>query len=182
MKNDITEKDIFNFVFYPELVLKKKQEFLINSPDFKHEIEFYFSLKNSLMEELPFDVKQKLASKIKAYMNNNIIYLYPVEEIKKRKHSNGIVLAAASPEERPKISTKTFYDEDKTYIIKVIKYEKSSKVFVFSTQYELMKDYTLIISPNNTKYHMKDNSGPLEIEMPLDPDSISIEFNLKQAQ
>ncbi len=182
MKNDITEKDIFDFVFYPELLSDDKRIFLETSMDFKEEIEFYSAIKKSLSEELHLDIKKKIASKIKAYQVTNIIYLHAVEELKKQKHSNGLVLAAAYPEDKPKVSTRTFYDDDKTYIIKVINYEKSSRIFVFSTQIELMKDFYLIINPQNLKYHISDNTGPLELDFNIDPDSIQIEFVLEKRE
>lgn len=180
MKNEITEKDIFDFVFYPELISKEKVKFLETSSDFREEIEYYSTLKNVLSEELTSETRKKIASKISAYSLANVIYLYPVEDMKKHKRSNGIVLAAASPEEKPKVTTKTFYDEEKTYIIKVINYEKSSKVFIFSTQYELIKDFELNILPQNLKYHIADNSGPLELDFNVEPESISLEFNLTE--
>lgn len=178
MKNEITELDIFNFVFHPELISKEKERYLEGSPEFRDEIEFYSSLKKSLVEELSSEVRQKIASKIDSYKPGNIIYLYPVDEYQNRKLSNNVRLAAASPEEKPKVSSKTFYDEEKTYIIKVINYEKNSKVFVFSTQYELIKDFELNILPQNLKYHLSDNSAPLELDFKVEPESISLEFNL----
>ncbi len=178
MRNEITEKDIFDFVFYPESVTKEKERFLETSSDFKEEIEFYSSVKKSLSDELYLETKKKIASKINVYKLENIIYLYPVEEFRKKNASNNLVLAAASPEGKPKISSKTFYDEEKTYIIKVINYEKNSKVFVFSTQYELIKDFELNILPQNLKYHISDNSAPLELDFNVEPESISLEFNL----
>ncbi len=180
MKNDITEKDIFNFVFYPESITKEKEKFLEASSDFIEEVEFYSSLKKSLSDELNIDVKKKIASKIDVYKLENIIYLYPVEELKKHKRSNGLILAAASKEDKPTISTKTFYDADKTYIIKVINYEKISRIFVFSTQYEMIKDFELIILPQNFKYHVADNTAPLELDFIVEPESISLEFNLSK--
>lgn len=178
MKMQLTEKDIFNYVFYPELISKEKKEFLMNSQDFNNEIEFYSSLKNSLIDELSIEIKQKLASRIDSYKHLNIIYLYPVEEHFAQRKSNNLVLAAASEEDKPKVSAKTFYDEDKTYIIKVINYENSSRVFVFSTQYEIIKDFELKILPQNLSYHLSDNSNPLELNFNVEPESISLEFNL----
>jgi len=178
MRNEITEKDIFNFVFYPEFLSKEKVSFLQTSSDFNDEVEFYSSIRNSLSDELDFEVKQKIASTIDIYKLKNIIYLYPVEELKIQKRSNELVLAAASKEDKPTISTKTFYDADKTYIIKVINYDKSSRVFVFSTQYELIKDFELNILPQNLKYHISDNSAPLELDFNVEPESICLQFNL----
>ena len=178
MKNEITETDIFNFVFYSELISKEKVSYLESSSDFREEINFYLSLKESLNEVLGPEIRKKIASKINSYNLSNIIYLYPVDEYQSRKLSINVRLAAASPEEKPKVSSKTFYDDEKTYIIKVINYEKSSKVFVFSTQYELIKDFELNILPQNLKYHLSDNSAPLELEFNVEPESISLEFNL----
>jgi len=178
MKNEITERDIFNFVFFPELISKEKERFLATSADFKDELEYYSSVKESLRDEINLEIKKKLSSKINVYKLANIIYLYPVEEYPNKKTSDNLVLAAASPEDKPKISSKTFYDEGKSYIIKVINYEKSSKIFVFSTQYELIEDFDLLILPQNLKYHIEDNSAPLELDLNVDPESISLEFNL----
>ncbi|MBW7843517.1 MAG: hypothetical protein H3C40_12405 [Ignavibacterium sp.] len=178
MKNEITEKDIFNFVFYPDIISKEKRKFLESSSDFRDEIQFYSSLKESIGEELNSEIKQKIALKVDAYKPGNFIYLYPVDEYQNRKMSKNVQLAAASPEEKPKVFSKTFYDEEKTYIIKVINYEKGSKVFVFSTQYELIKDFELNILPQNLKYHLTDNSSPLELDFNVEPESISLEFNL----
>ena len=176
----ITERDIFNYVFFREEFPEEKKDYLKNSLMFKEEIEFYSSIKNSLNEDINFETKRKIASKISAYKPVNVIQLFPVTEHYKPKRSDGLVLAAASEVEKSKVSTKTYYDEDKTYIIKVINYEKSSKVFVFSTQYELVKDFQLNILPQNLKYHITDSSVPLELDFIVEPESISLEFNLSK--
>lgn len=172
----ITERDIFNFVFYPELVKDEIRLFLQSIENTTDAIIFYKNLKASLNEPIDNNLKMKIAQKIKAYKYNNIIKLFPVEELKKKK--NGVVLAAASEEEKPRIVTKTFYNEDKTYIIKVINYKDNSKIFVFSTQQEVIKDFEIIILPENKKYHCNDNSLPLELSSPVEAESIQIEFNL----
>lgn len=174
----VTEKDIFNFVFYPENVKEEIKAFLLSIEDFNDAIIFYKELKTELNKPVSDEVKSKLAEKIPAYSLNKIIHLYPVEEIKKKR--NGYVLAAASVEEKPKIVTKTFYNDDKSYIIKIINYSENAKIFVFSTQQEVIKDFDLITLPENQKYHFIDNKLPLEISYPLNPESVQIEFSLMQ--
>lgn len=174
----VTEKDIFNFVFYPENVREEIKAFLLSIEDFNDAIIFYKELKAELNKPVSDKIKSMLAEKIPAYTLSSIIHLYPVEEIKKQK--NGYVLAAASVEEKPKIITKTFYNDDKTYIIKIINYSESSKIFVFSTQQEVIKDFDLIVLPENQKFHFIDNKLPLEVNYPLFPESIQIEFSLMQ--
>ena len=172
----VTEKDIFNFVFYPHLVRKEIKAFLESIDDSNDMISFYKDLKLSLAKEVPLNLKKKLSRKFSFYNPVNVINLYPIEEIKKKNNSS--MLAAASPEETPKIVTKTFYDEDKSYIIKVINYETNAKIFVFSTQQEVIKNFDIIIQPQNEKYHISDNMIPLEIDKQISPDSIQIEFKL----
>ena len=60
MKSQITEKDIFNCVFYPELISKEKKKYLENSSDFHEEIKFYSSLKESLNKEIGFEIRKKI--------------------------------------------------------------------------------------------------------------------------
>jgi hypothetical protein len=172
----VTERDIFNFVFYPDLVREEIKMFLASIEDSTDAIIFYKELKSALEIPLDDNIKQRLAEKISAYKYQNVIQLYPVQELKKKR--NGIVLAAASVEEKPKIITKTFYDADKTYIIKVINYSDNSKIFVFSTQQEVIKDFEIIIQPQNEKYHISDNSMPLELNRRILAESIQIKFNL----
>lgn len=175
----VTERDIFDFVFYPDLVREEIRLFLASIENSTDAIIFYKGLKSSLETPLDDNIRQKLAEKISAYQYKNVIQLYPVQELKKKR--NGIVLAAASVEEKPKIITKTFYDADKTYIIKVINYSDNSKIFVFSTQQEVIKDFEIIILPENKKYHCNDNLVPLELSAPIEAESIQIEFNLRSA-
>lgn len=172
----ITERDIFNFVFYPELVKEELRAFLSTIENSTDAIIFYKGLKEELDKDLTLEIKKKISEKILAYKFKNVVQLYPIEEIKK-KHSR-YTLAAASPEETPKIITKTFYDADKTYIIKIINYTENAKIFVFSTQQEVIKDFEIIILPENKKYHCNDNSLPLELSAPVEAESIQIEFNL----
>lgn len=180
MKIDITEQDLFNYVFFPESLSPEILHFLSNSKEFSDEIEFFSELKGSLTKELSLEVKKELADRIQSYHFNKIITLYPVKYSAKKK-VNGLILAAASDEvKKPIVSSRTFYDNDKTYIIKVINYENSSKIFVFSTHYELIQNFDLIISPQNLRYHIDDNSIPLELDFKVLPESITIEFNLAQ--
>lgn len=180
MKIDITEQDLFNYVFFPNILSSEVAEFLNNSKEFNEEIEFFKELKNSLQQQLSYQEKRLLAKKIPSYQLNEIIELYPVQTPAKKK-VNGLILAAASEEQKkPVISSRTYYDNNKTYIIKVINYENSCKIFVFSTQYELIQNFDLIITPQNLRYHIDDNSVPLELDFNVIPESITLEFNLVQ--
>jgi hypothetical protein len=183
LKDRITEKDLFDFVFFPALLSKEKFLYLENSNDFSKEIEFFTELKKSLQKEISYEERILISKKIPAYSvyvsNNaaNIIHLYPVELPKKKV--KGLILAAASENNgKPKITSRTFYDDNKTYIIKVINYENSCKIFVFSTQYEVIKNFDLVIAPQNLRYHIDENTVPLELDFNVLPESVTLEFNL----
>lgn len=178
MRKYITEKDLFDFVFFPELLSTEKLSYLKNSDEFSEEIAFFTELKNSLRAEISREETELIAQKIPAYKPAEIIQLFPVEHPKKRK-VNGLILAAASENNnKPTVTSRTFYDDNKTYIIKVINYENSCKIFVFSTQYEVIKNFDLVITPDNTRYHIDDNTIPLELDHNVNPESITLEFNL----
>jgi hypothetical protein len=183
LKDRITEKDLFDFVFFPFLLSKEKFLYLENSNDFSKEIEFFTELKKSLRKEISDEERILISQKIPAYsfgVSNkvaNVIHLYPVELPKKKV--KGLILAAASENNgKPKVTSRTFYDDNKTYIIKVINYENSCKIFVFSTQYEVIKNFDLVIAPQNLRYHIDDNTVPLELNFNVLPESVTLEFNL----
>jgi hypothetical protein len=183
LNDKITEKDLFDFVFFPALLSKEKFLYLENSNDFSNEIEFFTELKRSLQKEISDEERILISKKIPAYsfdVSNStakIIHLYPVEVPKKKV--KGLILAAASENNgKSKVTSRTFYDDNKTYIIKVINYENSSKIFVFSTLDEMIKNFDIIILPQKLKYHLKDNTEPLLLDFNIDPENIVLEFNL----
>ena len=69
-----------------------------------------------------------------------MIDLYPLKESSKSIQSSSR-LAAASKELTPKMTTKTFVDNEKDYLIKVLNYSDMTKVFVFSTKDEDSKEF-----------------------------------------
>ncbi len=176
-KINISEKDIFNFVFFNNLISKEKEEYLTGNSKFKVQLDFYKKLKDIFLEEIPNNIKEKIASGIEAYKMIKTFVLYPVDYEHKKKHSNVLILAADSlAAESNEIQSKTFIDEGKNYLIRLIKENSKSKIYVFSTHEPVMKNFTVVIKPQSVKYILNDNSKPLEIEGNIDPESIEIEF------
>jgi hypothetical protein len=64
---EITERDLFNFVFFREKLSVEKADYIESSEMFNEEIEFFASLKEKLADEVPDDIKGKLASGISDY-------------------------------------------------------------------------------------------------------------------
>jgi len=171
----ITERDIFNFVFYPGLLNKEIKAFLASIEESSDAITFYKELKSELEDNLTNEIRAKIKNKIPAYHPLNIIDLHALKE-PKDKRQNGSRLAAASTELKPKMTTKTFVDNDKEYLIKVLNYGDKTKVFVFSTKDEVVKNFDIIIEPHNLKFHFEDNSEPLKINHLIDAEKIEIRF------
>jgi hypothetical protein len=186
---EITEKDLFNYVFYKDTLDGEKTGFLENSDLYKEDIDFYSSLKDYLSQEISSGLMEKIAQKIPAYQNNpdlnrdklsNIITLYPVVEKPKRKKKSGeLVLTADSAELKQQEASQTFSDENKEYLIKIISSESSNKIFVFSTSETELKNIKLIFHPNEKEYFLEDNSEPLDVNENIMAESISLQANLQ---
>lgn len=186
---EITERDLFNYVFYKETLAEDKAEFLKRTDIYKDEIDFFNSLKNSLSEEISPELKKKIAQKIPAYRKDpdlsrdnlsTVIVLYPVvEKTKRKKKSEGLVLAADSAEMKQLQASQTFSDEKKEYLIKLVSAESETKIFVFSTSESELKNLKLTLHPKEKEYFLKDNSNPLEVNENVIVESISLKVNLQ---
>ncbi len=75
------------------------------------------------------------------------------------------------------MTSATFIDEDKHYLIKLHNFENSAKIYVFSTSEEQIKNYKIIIHPSEKIYEQSDNSQPLLVDAPVEASSIELQFN-----
>ena len=173
----ISEQDIFCFVFYPETLSDEKRKKISEDSSLSEAISFYRNMKLDLEIETDVENQKKLASRIPAYTLSNVIELYPLKSPQPHKPKANR-LAAASTELKPQTATKTFVDTDKEYIVKVLNFGDTTKVFVFSTKDEVVKDFNIIIEPQNLEYHFDDNSEPLVLDKMIDAASIRLQFKL----
>jgi len=173
----INERDLFNFVFSKGLLDKEKAEYIKVKNLFNEEIFFLKSLKNASSEKITPDSKRKIAQKIPSYKYFGTIELYP-EDVKKikLKFNKSLLLAADSAELKPQNTSQTFIDENKNYLIKLISSETESKIFVFSTKEELLYNLNITLEPQHIKFHMNDNSKPLELNEAYDVQKIKLEL------
>lgn len=61
-------------------------------------------------------------------------------------------------------------------MIKALNYSDNTKVFVFSTKDEIVKNFDIIIEPHNLKFHFDDNSEPLKIDEVIEAETIRLQF------
>ncbi len=172
----IDEQDLFDYVFFPENLSVDKQNYIKTDKAYSEIISFYLLLKTESDAETETAIRKKIAEKIPAYSFENIIILNPVHTSNLKKQ-NGSRLAAGSTELKPRLSTKTFIDNNKEYLIKVLTSESETKVFVFSTNDEIIKNFEIVIEPNNLKYHLDDNKEPLIITHSIEADKIELRFD-----
>lgn len=172
----ITEQDIFRFVFYKDSLDESKKLFLAESSLFKNAIEFYQKLKDSFTVEIPIAVKKMIAEKIPSYEFSNVINLFRVDPEIKKKKQDVLVLAAAS-EKKEESCFSSFMDENKEYLVRLEESENRSRIFVFSTRSEHLKNFTLTILPSDKKIPVANNSQPIELNERIEIDSFQIEFN-----
>ncbi|MDP2303842.1 MAG: hypothetical protein Q8N03_15610 [Ignavibacteria bacterium] len=172
----IDEQDLFNYVFFPSSVSGEKKELIESDISFDAVLDFYRQLRLNSEIKPDEELQRKIASKIPAYNLSNVIQLFDLKEpIVTKLNRNRLV--ADSKELKPKMTTKTFVDNDKEYLIKVLNYEGHTKIFVFSTKDEVVKNFDIIIEPHNLKFHFDDNSEPLKIEHSIQAEKIEIRFS-----
>lgn len=171
----VDEQDLFTFIFFPESVSPEKKDIIESDKSYEEILEFYRQLKSNSMISTDDKLKKMIASKIPAYGIEKVIRLYALTEPVALRQ-NGNRFAAGSTELKPKMTTKTFVDNDKEYLIKVLNYGDNTKVFVFSTKDEIVKNFDIIIEPHNLKFHFEDNTEPLKIDKSIEAEKIEIRF------
>ena len=66
-KTNITELDIFNFVFFNEILPQKKRKYIERNKDKFELLNFYREQKKSIIRSINKETQKKLAAKIPAY-------------------------------------------------------------------------------------------------------------------
>ena len=69
-KLNITELDIFNFVFFNEILPRKKRKYIEKHEDKFEMLNFYRKLKNSIEQSLNEETQKRIAARIPAYKIN----------------------------------------------------------------------------------------------------------------
>lgn len=170
----ITEKEIFDFVFFPSALPEEKQVFIKDNAALSERIKFYERLKRQLQQRPERSFKKIIAAKIPAYKLANEVELNRYDN----NSGNGskLRLAAASREFVPQLTTQTFIDEEKEYLIKILTDKTQTKIFVFSTLNSSLKNFSITIEPTHLEFQMADNSEPLLINKPITAERIKINF------
>ena len=158
----ITEKDIFNYVYYPEKLIWDKRKYIdANKQLFSREIK--------LCEETFAALNSQNTKKV------NIILLdkKPVVNFQKQPE---YFLAADSVNLDKSISTETYTDSKNNILVKVVFYPEKTKLFIFNEENKPINNFKLNIKPLNKSYQIASSSEPLELPAGLEIESLSIEI------
>ena len=171
------ERDIFNYVFFPGSISEDIRNAIEENKDLGELIDFYRELHKNALEPVSKSLREKIASAMPAYTLISERRLYPLPAVAgKNKGARRLAAGSESRHFISEMSSRTFVDEDKEYMIKVIIHNLTTKVFVFSVKNDIVKNFDIIIEPAETRYHFNDNSQPLLIKGEIEIDSIRLEF------
>ncbi len=173
----VTEKDIFNFVFFPDSLSEEKKNLLLSDDSFSEPISFYQNMKAEISKPIDYKTKKLIADKISAYSLPKLVKLIQLKTASPLRKKPSRFAADSEYVLKPKIVTKTFVDEDKDFLVKILQNGNQSKIFVFSTNDEIIENFSILLEPQKLEFHLKDNSEPLIIDGSIDVEAVNIYFN-----
>ncbi|MCB9206469.1 MAG: hypothetical protein H6610_08025 [Ignavibacteriales bacterium] len=172
---NISEKDLYKFVFYPEDLDKKVYDFIkLNFEKYKSQIDLLQSIKSNVEQEVSDDILDKIYKKIDKQTKSNEIIL---EKIKRKSDIDYLVLAADSEKEAKTITTDTFTDLKSNYIGKIINNDNYNKIFIFSKQMNKFFDFSITLYPSKDKIYSNSNDQPILIQPKQNITKIKLEIN-----
>ena len=172
---NIDERDIFNYVFFRNLLDEEKLNYLERNEHNIEQIEFYKNVKQEISGPVDQEIKEKLAAKSEVYKISKIISLFPVDDRIEKKPSDVPILAAASACEESKVSAQTFIDESKTFLIRLLRMDNITKIFTFPIIHTDIDSFRITLHPEENTFTVH-NNDPFEIEGRHDVESISVEL------
>ena len=128
----IDEEDIFNFVFFPDSLSKKKLKYIeSNQARFARDIEFCKKLQEDLSTPLPDSIKKKISERI-VDRSRKIFRLLPAQTpLSTAIHFNS--LAAASEQQSPAFLS--FKDASDKVLVRLLLNENKQELFLFSREF-----------------------------------------------
>jgi len=173
----INEYDVFAFVFHPETLSDEKKEYIETGAVFQEELNYFNMLFNETNKDITENDRQNLASRIAVYQpSSNIIYLYPYTPMTPSKGQAKVLYRAASMEADETVSSKTFMDSSKSFLIKVNTSRNSTSIYIFDFSGKVLKNINLKIFPSESTHHLDDNTQALVLPGKVDISHISLEM------
>jgi hypothetical protein len=169
-KIEITEEDIYRFVYSPESLSKVKFHYLTaNQERFKNEIALCSEIKYRPDIEEAVSLTDAILKKINS---STIIKLLP--QITKPIEENGVKLAAASILKEKKSNSMSFTDSESKYLVRIVKTDSQYLLYLFTAN-DTITSYKIRFNPSESVYQIDDISQPIEIIEEMHIEEITIE-------
>ncbi len=154
---NITEKDLFKFVFYKSELPQKKQNFITENLDkFSSSIKFLTEIKSQSEIELSPSIMGRIHDLIaNQYLKKEFVLTPVITE----DCSDYLTLAADSNSKECDENSRTFTDPGNNYMVKVISEGTENKLFLFSRDKNVNSDLSLTIYPSNEKHLINKSSS-----------------------
>ncbi len=159
---NITEQDIFNFVYYPGKLNEEKKEYISSN-------------RNLFEEQIRFceETKAQLDNTEDGQPHTYILNKKPPVKIKEKPKYK---LAADSISLDKSIRTETYIDASNNILAKVVFYPDKTKIFILSKENKPLNNFKLTIKPANKTYQIESSNEPLELPEGVEIDGINIEI------
>lgn len=166
-----TEFEIFKYIFYDKKIEKRRVKFLEDDV-YYYEKRLLNRIKDELSTNLPMEVKVQIGQKVNDYEVEDSVFLRII-----KKDVVDDIAKDTGDGRNITVSTATFTDPDNIYLVRLINYKYSSRIFVFSRMESLLKNYILIVHPTNEVFSQNENILSIEIDHVIDADSMELKFN-----
>lgn len=84
------------------------------------------------------------------------------------------VLAAASLSTEIHTVVSTFIDDEKNFLLKIVQFKNSSKLFLFTSEKNNLEHITLSIPQYDLTYQLADTTNPIVVGEKVDPENCKI--------
>ena len=177
----VSEYDLYLFVFHPEQLGDEKREYIAGNEKFEESISHFRELATSVNEDISESDRNLILSKIGVYRpSDRIFHMFPLQSNSDKKKLPKLQYRAASVEVEESVSSKTFMDSSKHFMVKANITRHDTKIYIFSRSGEPLHNLTVRIHPGGSVHQMPDNLQPLVIQGKVEVEHISLEIGEKK--
>ncbi len=163
---NISEKDIFNFVFSPGKLSNEVKTYINNNiQDFEEEIHLFENIQSDLNRTVPDEIISQIEDRISNINGNKVIELYKTPTPAKTENRHLTLAAESEPGYNPNnISVDTFWDKNSNYMVKVINAAEEKKLIIFENGNSFIEDFTIKIYPSTKTFEHISNEEPVILD------------------
>ncbi|MCB9211682.1 MAG: hypothetical protein H6609_20155 [Ignavibacteriales bacterium] len=153
---NITEKDLYKYVFYNSELPENKRDFINNNLDkYSDALDLLKEIESNLESDVSSVIMDRILGLIEA-QNPRVEFV--LKPLKFQNCQDHFMLAADSATIECDNITQTFVDSGNNFLIKVVSVENENKLYVFPRKKSVNVDLSLTIYPSNEK-HLIDKSS-----------------------